>query len=41
MWWFHEGLTRELIIVAAIVFTLIVLPILTVFALLALHGWRL
>ena len=41
MWWYHEGLTRELLVVAAIVGTLIVLPILTLLTLQALHGWRL
>ena len=35
MWWYHEGLTRELIIVTAIV---LVLPILAVFALVLWFG---
>ncbi len=39
-WGFQEGLTRRFVIVAGTVFTLIVLPIVTVFVLLAMHDLR-
>ena len=40
-WGFQEGLTRRFVIVAGTVFTLIVLPIMTVFVLLAMHDFGL
>jgi hypothetical protein len=39
-WGFQEGLTRRFVIVAGTVFALIVLPIMTVFVLLAMHDLR-